>query len=137
MDSQITSSEADSELNLADRAANTETTAPVTPPAIEPSHLYECSSCGYVYEPASGDQKRGISGGTPFEQLPDDWRCPVCTARKNKFSDIGLPNKPSGFSENLGYGFGVNVMTPGQKNLLIFGALALAFIFFMSLYALD
>ncbi len=48
-----------------------------------------------------------------------------------------LTDNLTGFTENLGYGFGVNVMTPGQKNLLIFGSLALAVAFFISLYALD
>lgn len=103
----------------------------------EEPHRYECGSCGYIYEPMSGDAKRGIAVGTLFTNLPSDWRCPVCTARPSVFTDIGIPSKPSGFTENLGYGFGVNIMTPGQKNLLIFGSLAAAFAFFMSLYALD
>ena len=38
--------------------------------------------------------------------------------------------------ENLGYGFGVNTLTPSQKNILIFSALALGFLFFLSLYGL-
>jgi hypothetical protein len=44
---------------------------------------------------------------------------------------------PSGFEENLKFGLGVNSLTPGQKNLLIFGALALGFLFFLSLYGLQ
>ncbi len=112
-----------------------------TPPALqtlaEVPHIYECLVCGYAYEPAAGDAKRGIPAGTPFEALPDSWRCPVCTSRKSKFRDIGVPQTPSGFAENLGYGFGVNSLTPGQKNLLIFGSLALAFLVFMSFYAVD
>jgi rubredoxin len=103
----------------------------------EELHLYECAVCGYTYEPASGDEKRGIIPGTSFELVPEQWRCPVCNSKKSKFKDIGVANKPSGFKENLGYGFGVNVLTPGQKNLLIFGALALGFLLFMSFYALD
>lgn len=103
----------------------------------EELHRFECRSCGYIYEPAAGDPKRRISGNTAFEQLPSDWRCPVCSARTSSFIDIGVANKPSGFTENLGYGLGVNTLTPAQKNLLIFGSLALAFAFFMSLYALD
>ncbi|MFN6219940.1 MAG: rubredoxin, partial [Aphanizomenon sp.] len=43
----------------------------------------------------------------------------------------------SGFKENLGYGLGVNTLTPTQKNILIFGALALGFLFFISLYGLQ
>ena len=105
--------------------------------ATEELHRHECGVCGYIYEPSIGDTKRNIPAGTPFEQIAADWRCPVCNAKKKVFADIGLPAKPSGFTENLGYGFGVNVLTPGQKNLLIFGSLALAVIFFISLYALD
>jgi rubredoxin len=103
----------------------------------EELHRHECGVCGYIYEPSIGDAKRNIPSGTAFETIAADWRCPVCNAKKKAFADIGIPAKPSGFSENLGYGFGVNVLTPGQKNILIFGSLALAVIFFISLYALD
>jgi len=46
---------------------------------------YVCTVCGYVYDPANGDPEHGIEPGTPFEQLPDDWVCPVCGAEKDKF----------------------------------------------------
>ncbi|MBD2778750.1 rubredoxin [Iningainema tapete] len=97
---------------------------------------HECRACGYVYEPSKGDSKSDIVPGTPFAELPLIWRCPVCGAKKNAFTNIGPEGTASGFQENLGYGLGVNKMTPGQKNILIFGALALAFLFFMSLYGL-
>jgi len=103
----------------------------------EELHRHECGVCGYIYEPSVGDVKRSIPAGTAFEAIAEDWRCPVCNTKKKAFADIGVAAKPSGFTENLGYGFGVNVMTPGQKNLLIFGSLALAVAFFISLYALD
>ena len=98
---------------------------------------YECRTCGYDYEPDKGDSKRNIAPGTSFEDLPSNWRCPVCSAPKSQFFQVDARNAPSGFQENLNYGFGVNQMTPAQKNLLIFGALALGFLFFMSLYALN
>uniref|UniRef100_A0A832H640 Rubredoxin n=1 Tax=Oscillatoriales cyanobacterium SpSt-402 TaxID=2282168 RepID=A0A832H640_9CYAN len=98
---------------------------------------HECQACGYIYEPAKGDDKRQVPPGTPFTELPDDWRCPVCGARTSRFSNIGIQGSPSGFTENLGYGLGVNTLTPGQKNILIFGGLVLAFLFFMSLYGLQ
>lgn len=98
---------------------------------------YECRVCGYVYDPDKGDGKRDVPGGTPFEALPGDWRCPVCGATRSQFRNIGAPNAPSGFEANLNYGFGVNRMTPAQKNLLIFGALALVFLFLLSLYGLS
>ncbi|MBD2179865.1 rubredoxin [Planktothrix sp. FACHB-1355] len=98
---------------------------------------YECSACGYVYEPAKGDDKKEIPPGTSFEELPVDWRCPVCGVRKSAFRNIGPIGSPSGFKENLGYGLGVNKLTPMQKNILIFGGLALGFLFFLSLYGLQ
>jgi len=47
--------------------------------------LYECDICGYVYDPAIGDTEGGIRAGIPFEELPDNWRCPVCGAPKKRF----------------------------------------------------
>jgi rubredoxin len=107
--------------------------------AVEKTGLdrYECRSCGYVYEPEKGDDKYGIISGTPFSELPINWRCPVCTAKKTAFANIGPAGTASGFRENLSYGLGVNKMTPAQKNILIFGALALGFLFFISLYGLQ
>lgn len=46
---------------------------------------YMCSPCGYVYDPAEGDPDHGIASGTAFEDLPSDWRCPVCGAGEDMF----------------------------------------------------
>jgi rubredoxin len=46
---------------------------------------YTCSVCGYVYDPALGDPEHGIAPGTAFEDLPDDWVCPICGSEKSKF----------------------------------------------------
>ena len=101
------------------------------------SHRFECRACGFVYEPFEGVKKLGIEAGTPFSALdPDTFRCPVCRSKTLAFKDIGPRNKPSGFEENLGYGLGVNTLTPGQKNVLIFGGFALAIAFFLSRYSL-
>jgi len=107
--------------------------------AVDPQSLdrHECKACGYVYEPVKGDGKRQIPPGIAFEELPADWRCPVCSARTTQFSNIGPAGSASGFQENLNYGLGVNRLTPGQKNLLIFGALGLGFLLFISLYGLQ
>jgi len=111
----------------------------MSPETAEPTALdrYECQACGYIYEPLRGDDRRQIPEATPFEAVPSSWRCPVCGVPKSRFSNIGEVGSPSGFKENLGYGFGVNTLTPGQKNILIFGALALGFLFFISLYGLQ
>ncbi len=101
------------------------------------THRFECRSCGYVYDPAEGVKKLGIEQDTAFEDLdPIGFRCPVCRSRVGAFRDIGPVTKASGFEENLDYGLGVNRLTPGQKNVLIFGSLALGFAFFLSLYSL-
>ena len=73
----------------------------------------------------------------PFEDLPENWHCPVCSVPRKQFFNIGATDAPSGFEENLNYGFGFNRMTPDQKNLLIFGALFLGFISFIGLYGLN
>ena len=50
---------------------------------------YECDVCGYIYHPADGDPESGIPPETAFEDLPDDWSCPVCGASKDQFSPLG------------------------------------------------
>ncbi len=46
---------------------------------------YICTVCGYVYDPEVGDSDSGIEPGTAFEDIPDDWVCPVCGAAKEDF----------------------------------------------------
>lgn len=114
--------------------ASTDAAAPQDDPDL---HRHECRSCGYVYDPGEGVRKLGIGPGTPFRDLnPASFRCPVCRSPVAAFKDIGPRDKPSGFEENLNFGLGVNRLTPGQKNVLIFGGFALAIAFFLSLYSL-
>jgi rubredoxin len=49
---------------------------------------YECTICGYIYDPEQGDPDSGIEPGTSFEDLPDDWVCPVCGAGKDDFKKV-------------------------------------------------
>ncbi len=49
---------------------------------------YQCGPCGYIYDPAEGDPDSGIAPGTPFEDLPDDWCCPVCGVSKDMFEKM-------------------------------------------------
>ncbi len=101
------------------------------------NHRYECRNCGYIYDPDEGVKKVGIAKGTAFIELDaNTFRCPVCRASPTAFKDIGSRDQPSGFEENLNYGFGANRLTSGQKNILIFGGLALMVSFFLSLYSL-
>jgi rubredoxin len=49
---------------------------------------WECMLCGYVYDEDSGDPDNGINPGTKFEDIPDDWVCPVCGAPKSDFRKL-------------------------------------------------
>lgn len=51
--------------------------------------LYQCTLCGYIYDRAVGDPENGIAPGTSFEDLPDDWTCPICGAKKEDFIPFG------------------------------------------------
>ena len=46
---------------------------------------YVCTICGYVYDPAVGDPDNGVEPGTAWEDVPDDWECPICGASKDDF----------------------------------------------------
>jgi rubredoxin len=48
---------------------------------------YICPGCQYIYDPAVGDPDGGIPAGTAFEDLPDDWVCPVCGLAKDEFEE--------------------------------------------------
>ncbi len=49
---------------------------------------YVCLVCGYEYDPLVGDPENGVEPGTAFEDLPDDWVCPVCGVGKAQFEKI-------------------------------------------------
>ena len=53
------------------------------------SGKYRCKVCGYIYDPEKGDPDNGINPGTPFKDLPDDWKCPECGVNKDQFEKIG------------------------------------------------
>ena len=46
---------------------------------------YVCVVCGWVYDPEVGDAEGGISPGTAFVDIPDDWVCPLCGVGKDDF----------------------------------------------------
>jgi rubredoxin len=122
-----------------DQPSGSEDLAPKTDPKAviaADDDQFECRACGYTYSPSKGDPKNKIIAGTPFSVLPATWKCPVCTAKKAAFINIGT-NATAGFKENQGYGFGVNTMTESQKSLLIYGGLGLGILLFLSLYTLN
>jgi len=49
---------------------------------------YECVVCGWVYDEEKGDPDSGVAAGTKWDDLPDDWVCPMCGAGKDEFELI-------------------------------------------------
>jgi len=49
---------------------------------------YRCIPCGYIYDPEVGDPDGGIAPGTAFEDIPDDWQCPICFVSKDEFEVV-------------------------------------------------
>jgi len=59
-----------------------------------------CEPCGFIYDPEEGDPDSGIDPGTPFEDIPDDWMCPICGASKADFREL---EPGEDFPENRGH----------------------------------
>jgi rubredoxin len=49
---------------------------------------YQCTICGYIYDPEKGDPEHDVAPGTAFEALPESWTCPVCGAPKSDFESL-------------------------------------------------
>ncbi len=49
---------------------------------------YECTICGYVYDPAAGDPDNGVDPGTAWEDMPEEWVCPLCGASQDDFEKV-------------------------------------------------
>jgi rubredoxin len=49
---------------------------------------WRCIPCDYIYDPSEGDPENGIPAGTAFEDLPEDWTCPICGVSKDEFEKI-------------------------------------------------
>lgn len=58
-----------------------------------PWTTYVCLGCGYEYNPEVGDEENGISAGTTFESLPEEWTCPLCGEEKTNFIEVEKPVK--------------------------------------------
>jgi rubredoxin len=98
----------------------------------------KCTNCDWEYDEVKGDVMMiggMVQPGTKFEDLPSNWRCPVCRASKDSFNE--LVEEIPGFAVNQGYGIGSNSWSAGQKNLAIFGGLGCFFVLFLSGYALN
>ncbi len=54
----------------------------------EDNQKYRCTVCGYIYDPEEGDPANDIDPGIPFDQLPEDWTCPICGVSKDDFEPV-------------------------------------------------
>ena len=72
------------------KRGTTPKTAPTYVEAKKPGkkEKFKCTVCGYIYDPELGDPERGVSPGTMFSDLPEDWVCPVCGAPKGEFNPV-------------------------------------------------
>lgn len=49
---------------------------------------YVCIVCGYIYDPKEGDPDNGVQPGTAWENVPEDWVCPLCGVGKDQFEPV-------------------------------------------------
>lgn len=49
---------------------------------------YVCLACGYIYDPELGDPDNGVNEGTSWENVPEDWVCPLCGVGKDQFEEV-------------------------------------------------
>lgn len=100
--------------------------------------IHKCTVCDWEFDEKKGDAYLiggQIQPGTPFSELPSNWRCPSCRASKDNFQEV--TEEIPGFAVNQGYGLGGNGMTSGQKSGLVFGGLGLFFLLFLAGYGLS
>ena len=49
---------------------------------------YECTACGFIYDEEKGHEETGIAPGTKWEDVPEDWVCPLCGLGKDEFEEM-------------------------------------------------
>ena len=59
----------------------------------EPKDMYQCqvSNCGFIYNPDKGNKRTKVPAGTAFQDIPDDWNCPICGSSKKTFRPLDGP----------------------------------------------
>ena len=54
----------------------------------DPTTMYRCTVCGYIYNPLMGDPESDVDPNTSFDDIPDDWLCPICGVTKQLFFPV-------------------------------------------------
>jgi rubredoxin len=99
---------------------------------------HRCTNCDWEFDILKGDSMMiggQIKPGTEFNELPSNWRCPVCRASKDSFNEVVI--EIPGFEVNQGYGLGANAWSSDTKNGVIFGGLAIFFALFIGGYGMS
>jgi rubredoxin len=99
---------------------------------------HKCTNCDWEFDILKGDSMMiggQIKPGTVFNELPSNWRCPVCRASKDSFNEVVI--EIPGFEVNQGYGLGANAWSSDTKNGVIFGGLAIFFALFIGGYGMS
>jgi rubredoxin len=99
---------------------------------------HQCTNCDWEFDILKGDSMMiggQIKPGTEFNELPSNWRCPVCRASKDSFNEVVI--EIPGFEVNQGYGLGANAWSSDTKNGVIFGGLAIFFALFIGGYGMS
>lgn len=65
---------------------------------------YECAVCGWIYDEAKGCPEEGVPAGTPWQDIPEDWCCPVCGAGKSQFHPAGIASVPESRATSMAAG---------------------------------
>jgi len=81
---------------------------------------FKCSICGYLYSESAGVPEKGIASGTRWEDLPDGFVCPLCSAPKSMFQPVeeaGQKPTPAGTSGEL-QATGIDVLSPGELSAI-------------------
>ncbi len=73
---------------LGSQHEKTTTETEISTKSTEAKQIYQCVVCGFIYDPAEGDPDSGIPPGTAFEDIPEDWICPVCGVTKKDFRPV-------------------------------------------------
>ncbi len=81
---------------------------------------YECTVCGYVYSEAAGIPDEGIAPGTKWEDIPDDWMCPICGATKDDFEEqiVSKPASPQKASTGVSHDEDLRELSAGELSAL-------------------
>jgi rubredoxin---NAD+ reductase len=108
--------------NIYGEVRNLPLAAPMAAVAVgQPFRQYICDACGYIYDEAVGDADSGLAAGTRFEDIPDDWYCPLCGVTKSDFALYEAPSIDALRAQASRHAPAWNAATRHQAGVVIVG----------------